>query len=118
MFTLVWKLVTLGPVASAKFASDVIAVIGNKFGCLDRTAPGGAAAKAQILPPPSVNDSPMSHLSGKFFQVSVPTPHVYLIQVNRAPVNAFHERYGDYALSGISPPFTVILCQTLSASGA
>ncbi|KAF9644685.1 ClpP/crotonase [Thelephora ganbajun] len=33
----------------------------------------------------------MSHLGGKYFQVSVPTPHVYLIQVNRAPVNAFNE---------------------------
>ena len=34
----------------------------------------------------------MSHLSGKFFQVSVPIPHVYLVQANRAPVNAFNER--------------------------
>jgi len=34
----------------------------------------------------------MSHLSGKFFHVTVPTPHVYLIQATRAPVNAFNER--------------------------
>jgi len=33
----------------------------------------------------------MAHLSGKYFQVSVPTPHVYLIQAVRAPVNAFNE---------------------------
>ena len=42
----------------------------------------------------SVNNPPMSNLSGKYFQVSVPIPHVYLIQVNRPPVNAMNERYG------------------------
>lgn len=46
------------------------------------------------IPHPLANDSVMSHLSGAYFQVSVPTPHVYLIQANRAPVNAFNERYG------------------------
>ena len=42
----------------------------------------------------SVNNPPMSNLSGKYFQVSVPIPHVYLIQANRPPVNAMNERYG------------------------
>ena len=50
--------------------------------------------RVYILLSPLMGALAMSHLSGKFFQVSVPTPHVYLIKANRAPVNAFDERYG------------------------
>ncbi|RPD64746.1 ClpP/crotonase [Lentinus tigrinus ALCF2SS1-6] len=36
---------------------------------------------------------PYSHLSGQFTKVSCPSPHVALVQLERNPVNAFHEPF-------------------------